>query len=386
VREKLPEEASLERARELLARIPLVDSHNDLPYVIRKDRSARGDVATYGLDQRLNHGDTDIPRLRDGMVAGQFWAAFCPTDQADPTRFTLELIQQIRDYANVHPDVFLLALRASDVARARREGKIASFIAIESGIGIGDRLEMLDVFHALGARYMTLCHNETLDWVDSATDAPRHGGLTEFGREVVRRMNRVGLLVDLSHTTSRVMHQALDISEAPVAITHSNAFALCDHPRNTPDDVLARLKANGGIVMATFVPTFINQALRDWVKPLQAHGKAPLDADWGKLTAARAARAGPPPRATLAEVCDHVEHLARVAGVDHVGIGSDFYGGPTPDGLEDSSCFPNLIAALMERGWDNRALAKLAGGNFLRVLRKVERVARHQRGQPRSRS
>jgi membrane dipeptidase len=383
---KLPGPASVERARELLARVPLVDSHNDLPYVIRKDRSARGDVAAYGLEQRLNHGDTDIPRLREGMVAGQFWAAFCPTDHADPTRFTLELIQQIRDFANVHPDVFRLASRASDVARARREGKIASFIAVESGVGIGDRLEMLDVFHALGARYMTLCHNETLDWVDSATDAPRHGGLTDFGREVVRRMNQIGLLVDLSHTTPRVMHQALDISEAPVAITHSNAFALCDHPRNTPDDVLARLKANGGIVMATFVPTFINQELRDWVKPLQTHGKAPLDADWGKLTAARATRAGPPPRATLAQLCDHVEHLARVAGTDHVGIGSDFYGGPTPDGLEDVSRFPNLIAALMERGWDDRALAKLAGGNLLRVLRKVERLARDQRGQRRRRS
>ncbi|MGL5138002.1 MAG: dipeptidase, partial [Beijerinckiaceae bacterium] len=343
----MPKAASIARARALLAQVPLVDSHNDLPYVIRKDRTAKGDVAAYGLDQRLNHGDTDLPRLREGLVAGQFWAAFCPTNQPDPTRFTLELIQLIRQMNDVHSTDFLLATRASDVARARKQGKIASFIAVESGIGIGDRLEMLDVFHALGVRYMTLCHNETLDWVDSATDAPRHGGLTDFGRDVVRRMNALGLLVDLSHTTSAVMHQALDMSVAPVAITHSNAAALCDHPRNTPDDVLVRLKANGGIVMATFVPTFIDQELRDWIRPLQTHGKAPLDADWGTLTAARASRAGPPPRATLSGLCDHVEHLAKLAGADHVGIGSDFYGGPTPVGLEDASRFPNLIAALM---------------------------------------
>lgn len=368
--------SSLARARAFLERIPLVDGHNDLPYVIRNDHPAAGDVAAYDLAKVHQEGDTDIPRLRHGLLAAQFWAAFCPTGRKDPTRFTLELIQLIRDMNARHPDVFLPALRASDVRRAKREGKIASFIAVESGVGIGDRLEMLDVFHALGARYMTLCHNETLDWVDSATDAPRHGGLTAFGRDVIRRMNRLGLMVDLAHTTPEVMHQALDISEAPVAITHANARALCDHPRNVTDDVLIRLKANGGIVMATFVPTFLSQPIRDWYRPLQTHGKAPLDRDIKPEIAAKSRLAGPPPRATLSDVCDHIAWMAQKAGLAHVGIGSDFYGGPVPDGIEDVSKFPDLIAALMERGWGEPALAGLCSGNILRVMRGVERTAK----------
>jgi membrane dipeptidase len=383
--------ATLARAREFLARTPLIDGHNDLPYVIRKDLRAQGDVTAYELAKIHQEGDTDIPRLREGGLRAQFWAAFCPSDHTDPTRFTLELIALIRDMTARHAEVFLPALKASDVAKAKREGRIASFIAVESGIGIGDRLEMLDVFHALGARYMTLCHNETLAWVDSATDAPRNNGLSPFGKNVVRRMNEIGLMVDLSHTTPEVMHQALDVSQAPVAITHANARALCDHPRNVADDVLARLKGNGGIVMATFVPTFINQQIRNWFRPLQRFGKAPLDRDIMPDIKAKTRSSGPPPRATLAEFCDHVEYMAQKAGVAHVGIGSDFYGGPTPDGLEDVSKFPNLIAALMERGWSERALAGLAGGNFLRVLREVERTSRTlkaqvQRGQPRIRS
>jgi len=371
-----PKAASLERARALLARVPLVDGHNDMPYVVRNDRTAKGDIAAFALERPHQGYDTDIPRMKAGQVGAQFWAAFCPSNQKDPTRFTLELIQIVRAMNARHPDVFLPALKASDIARARRQGKIASFIAVESGIGIGDRLEMLDVFHALGARYMTLCHNETLDWVDSATDAPRHDGITDFGRSVVRRMNALGLLVDMSHTTSKAMHDVLDTSVAPVAITHANARALCDHPRNATDDVLVRLKANGGIVMATFVPAFINQAVRDWFKPLQRHSKAPLDEDIAPKIDAKARAAGPPPRATLTEFCAHVEHLADKAGIDHVGIGSDFYGGPTPDGLEDVSKFPNVIAALMDRGWGDPALAKLAGRNFVRVLRGVEKAAK----------
>jgi membrane dipeptidase len=368
--------ATLARAREFLTRVPLVDGHNDLPYVIRRDNPAKGDVAAYDLSKVHQESDTDIPRLREGLVGAQFWAAFCPTNAADPTRFTLELIALIREMNARHPETFLPALKAADVGRARRAGRIASFIAVESGIGIGDRLEMLDIFHALGARYMTLCHNETLDWVDSATDAPRHGGLTEFGRAVVKRMNKIGLLVDLSHTTPEVMHQALDISEAPVAITHANARALCDHPRNVADDVLMRLKANGGVVMATFVPTFINQQIRDWFRPLQRFGKAPPETDITPDITAKARSAGPPPRATLSEFCDHVEYMAQKAGLRHVGIGSDFYGGPVPDGLENVSRFPHLIAALMERGWSDGALAGLAGGNILRALRGVERTAK----------
>jgi membrane dipeptidase len=367
---------TLQRAREFLARIPLVDGHNDLPYVIRRESRAGGDLATYDLTREHQETDTDIPRLKRGMVGAQFWAAFCPTNAADPTRFTLELIALIREMNTRHADVFLPALKASDIGKAKRLGKIASFIAVESGIGIGDRLEMLDIFHVLGARYMTLCHNETLDWVDSATDAPRHNGLTDFGRSVIARMNRIGLLVDLSHTTTKAMHDVLDVTAAPVAITHSNARSLCDHPRNTTDDVLARLKANGGIIMATFVPPFINQALRDWYKPLQEHGKAPLDGSMPKRIHERARREGPAPKATLAQFCDHVEHLAARAGINHIGIGSDFYGGPSPEGLEDVSKFPDLIAALMQRGWGDTALEKLASRNFIRVLRGVETTSR----------
>ncbi|MCA3565658.1 MAG: dipeptidase [Methylocystis sp.] len=368
--------ATLARARAFLERAPLVDGHNDLPYVVRKHESAKGDVAAYALERAHQETDTDIPRLKAGKAAAQFWAAFCPTQAKDPSRFTLEQIQLIRSVNALHPDVFLPALKASDIRRAKRQGKIASFIAVESGIGIGDRLEMLDIFYALGARYMTLCHNETLDWVDSATDAPRHNGLTDFGRNVIRRMNEIGLLVDLSHTTPKVMHDVLDIASAPAAITHANARTLCDHPRNVDDSVLERLKANGGIVMATFVPAFINQALRDWLKPLQTHGKTPLDADIGALIAERARRTGPAPKATLAQFCDHVDYLANKAGIDHVGIGSDFFGGATPEGLEDVSKFPDLIAALMERGWSDTALAKLAGRNVIRVLRGVEKAAK----------
>ena len=368
--------ATLARARAFLERVPLVDGHNDLPYVLRKNDRVKGDVAAYALERAHQETDTDIPRLLKGRLAAQFWAAFCPTQAEDPTRFTLELIQLIRSMNALHPDVFLPALKASDIRKAKRQGKIASFIAVESGIGIGDRLEMLDIFYGLGARYMTLCHNETLDWVDSATDAPRHNGITEFGRSVIRRMNELGLLIDLSHTTPKVMHDVLDVTSAPVAITHANARTLCDHPRNVEDSVLERLKANGGIVMATFVPTFINQALRDWIKPLQTHGKAPLDADIKALIEERAKRTGPAPRANLAGFCDHLEYMASKAGIAHVGIGSDFYGGPTPEGLEDVSKFPDLIAALMERGWSDTALAKLANRNFIRVLRGVEKSAK----------
>ncbi|MGL4637700.1 MAG: dipeptidase [Beijerinckiaceae bacterium] len=372
----MPTQKSLARARQFLERVPLVDSHNDLPYVIRKESVADGDLARYDLSKSHQNSDTDIPRMKKGLQAGQFWAAFCPTDINDPTRFTLELIALIKEMNTRHADVFLHATKASDIAKAKRLGKIASFTAVENGIGIGDRLEMLDIFDALGVRYMTLCHNETLDWVDSATDAPRHNGLTDFGRSVIQRMNKLGLLVDMSHTTPEAMHHVLDVSTAPVAITHTNARALCDHPRNVTDDVLVRLKANGGIVMATFVPTFLSQDVRDWFKPMQTWGKAPLDGSMPAIMNEKIRKVGPPPRATLAHWCDHLEYMAAKAGVDHIGIGSDFYGGPVPEGLEDVSKFPDLIAALMERGWSDANLAKLASRNFVRVMRAVEKVAK----------
>jgi membrane dipeptidase len=368
-------DAFLTKARAFLDRVPLVDGHNDMPYVLRVDSSAKGDIAAYNLANRHPETDTDIPRLIEGKVSGQFWAAYCPTNVESPAAFTLELIAMIRAIHKRHADVFLPATRPSDVAKAKRLGKIASFIGVESGVGLGDRLELLEVFHDLGVRYMTLCHNESLPWVDSATDAPRCNGLSSFGESVIQRMNELGLLIDLSHTSEPAQHRVLDLTTAPVAITHSNARALNDHPRNTTDAIIRRLKDNGGIIMATFVPTFTSQAVRDWMKPIQIHDKHPSDGSWPQRVADRTRQIGPCPKATMAEFCDHVDHLARVAGINHVGIGSDFYGGPAIDGIEDVSKFPHVIAALMERGWSEPNLAKLVSRNFLRVLRQVQKQA-----------
>ncbi len=366
----------LGRARALLDRVALVDSHNDLAWVIRRDRHAAGDVAAYGLRRRRAGRDTDIPRLLAGKVRAQFWAAFVPTAFPNPGRTGLEQIDLIERIQQLHPDVFLRATRASDIGRAARLGRIASFIGVENGAVIENSLAMLRTLHRLGVRSLTLCHNETLDWVDSATDAPKNGGLTEFGREVIREMNRLGIIIDLAHTTAEVMHQVLDISTAPVAITHANARALCDHPRNTPDDVLARLADHDAIVMATFVPDFISQAERDWLRPIEDDtGRLRPGVNLATALRARTREAGPRPHATLAQYCDHLEYLVRVAGIDHVGIGSDFFGGAAPVGLEDVSRFPHIFAEMFRRGWSERALAKIAGGNFRRVFRGVERAA-----------
>lgn len=374
----------LDHARRLLDRAPLIDGHNDLPWVIRCDGQAQGDVIAAKLDEARQGRDTDIPRLKAGGVAAQFWAAFIPTHVAHPARTTLEQIDLIKRMEAAHPDVFLPARRPGDVMRAKRAGKIASFIAVEGGAGLENSLELLRIFHDLGARYMTLCHNETLDWVDSTTDETRHGGLTDFGVAVIREMNRLGLMVDLSHTSHDAMRQALDVSRAPVLFTHCNAFALCDHPRNVPDDVLARVKGNGGIVMATFVPDFVSQASRDWMRPMKdAFGKTRADVDWTAAMARRRAELGPWPRASIGELCDHVEYMADRAGLAHVGIGSDFFGGPPVVGLEDVSKFPDLIAALIRRGWSDDALEGLMSRNFLRVFRAVERVARRLRAEER---
>lgn len=373
-------DAALDKAFALLERFALVDGHNDLPWVIRTDAHARGDVAAYDLTRVHQDGDTDIPRLREGRVAAQFWAAFIPTLTPHPGRATLEQIDTILRVNEAHPDVFLPATRASDIARAKRLGKIASFTAVEGGVGLENSLAPLRVWHAAGARLMTLCHNETLDWIDSATDVPRHGGLTAFGRAVVRELNRLGMIVDCAHVSHAAMHHVLDATTAPIVFSHSNAFALCDHPRNVPDDVLARIKGNGGLVMATFVPSFINQATRDWLRPvMDEYGKAPLNDDSDRAIAARAREVGPCPRATLEQLVAHIEHFVGIVGLRHVGIGSDFYGGTTPDGLENVSRFPYLIAELIRRGWSDDAIAGIAGRNFIRVFQAVEREGRRLR-------
>jgi membrane dipeptidase len=360
----------------LLDRAPLIDGHNDLPYVIRLNREARGDVGAYDLARVHAEGDTDIPRMQAGKLAGQFFAAYVPPKQKGPAGFALAQIALMRDILKRHADAFRPGLCADDVVAAKAEGRIALFMTIENGTALDNQLDALDAYHDLGIRLMTLCHNDTTDWCDSATDAPRHDGLTAFGKDVIRRMNRLGMVVDLAHVSPKVMHDTLDVTSAPVVWSHSNAFSLCDHPRNVPDDVLDRIKGNGGVVMATFVPDFISQASRDWHKPAKdQYGKSPEGLDHEKAEAEIAAKSGPRPKATLPQYCDHLDYLAQRIGHDHVGIGSDFFGWINPDGLEDTSVFPALIAELIRRGWSEADLEKLAGGNTLRVMRAVETAA-----------
>ena len=366
----------------MLERVPLLDGHNDLPWVIRIDAQARGDVDAYDLRRQRPKGDTDIPRLREGLVGAQFFAAFQPTGAPHAARTTLEQIDLIRRMEEAYPDAFLPARRASDVAKARRANKIASFIAVEGGVGLENALAPLRIWRAAGVRLLTLCHNESLDWVDSATDAPRAGGLNAFGRAVVGELNRLGMIVDCAHVSHDAMRRVLDAAQAPIALSHSNAFALCDHRRNAPDDVLRRLKDNGGLVMATFVPGFISQKLRDWLaRSRDRYGKAPVVADPKAALAEQEARHGPAPRATLEELADHIAYLVETAGVDHVGIGSDFFGGAQPVGLEHVGRFPHLFAELIRRGFSQAALAKLASRNFLRAMRDVERIGKRLRAE-----
>ena len=378
-----PDEAidnALSVAQGILGRAPLFDGHNDLPWVIRIDRAARGDVLAYDLSRVHEGADTDIPRLRQGMVGAQFWAAFQPTGAPHPSRTAMEQIDLIRRIEEAHPDVFLPARQASDYARAKARGKIASFIAVEGGVGLENSLSPLRIWHAAGVRLMTLCHNESLDWVDSATDAPRNGGLNAFGRAVIGELNRLGIVIDLAHTSHEAMRRVLDVTEAPVALSHSNAFSLCDHPRNTPDDVLRRLKTNGGLVMATFVPGFVSQRLRDWLRRSRdAYGKAPLAADPKAQFSEPEAKHGAAPKATLIDVADHIVRLVETAGMSHVGIGSDYFGGASPVGLESVGRFPHLFAELVRRGFSERDLEKLSSSNVLRVLRRVEVVGKRLR-------
>jgi membrane dipeptidase len=345
----------LARAKRILAETPLIDGHNDLPWAIREYEAAPRNVAAYDL-RKATPGHTDIDRLRKGMVGAQFWSVYIPFRSVEEgaAKVQLEQIDIARQIFDRYPDVFQPAYSASDIERAFGAGRIASLIGIEGGHAIENSLGALRAYYALGVRYMTLTHSGTTDWADAATDSARHDGLTEFGKEVVREMNRLGMLVDLSHVAPATMHDALDVSEAPVIFSHSSARAVTDHPRNVPDDVLRRLPKNGGIVMVTFVPGFINEKVRTWKRG-----------------------SGPEPKATLADVVAHIEHIRKVAGIDHIGIGGDFDGiDSTPVGLEDVSAYPALFAELARRGWSDEDLRKLAGENLLRVMRQAEAVAR----------
>lgn len=357
------EDPNLARARRLLRRHPLVDGHNDLPWVIRN--LAQGDVAAFDLAREHDETDTDIPKLRRGLVSAQLFAAYLPTRTANPARETLAQIDIARRIVAQHPETFLHALRASDVDRARRTGRIAVFITVENGAGLENSIAPLRIWHAAGVRVFTLCHNETLDWIDSATDAPRHNGLTDFGRAVVRECNRIGMLIDLAHVAPHAMHHVLDETQAPVVWSHSNATALCKARRNVPDDVLDRVRDNGGVVMATFIPRFLSDQPMAIVQRPGASEFA-----MGSRTD------GSAPTIGIAALCDHLAYLRDRVGEDHIGIGSDFYGGDMPVGLSDAGCFPHLFAELLRRGWKEAQLAKLAGGNVLRVLGRVERIGR----------
>lgn len=366
-------ETALAHAHALLERVPLVDGHNDLPYVLRYERNGGGDLTRARFDEDLPKRDTDIPKLKAGGLSAQFWAAYIATNTPHPLRTTLEQIDLIHRMNEAWPDVFMPAFTSADIGKAKGAGKIASFVAVEGGVALENSLEILSIFYRLGARYMTLCHNETIAWIDSTTDVKTHGGLTDFGRRVIHEMNRLGLMIDLSHTSHDAMRAVLDTTKTPVLFTHCNAFSLCNHPRNVPDDVLARIPENGGIIMATFVPDFINQASLDWMRPLKDEfGKTRHDINFQTAIPSQIEARGPKPKATLAQLADHIEYLVRFVGHDHVGIGSDFFGGPTPEGLEDVSKFPDLIAELIVRGWTDQQLEGLMSGNFVRVFAAIE--------------
>ena len=381
------EDPSLVRARRLLATMPIIDGHNDLPWEIRTSPISRMDVARYPLLTRAP-GQTDFARLRQGGVGAQFWSVYVPGEVADSgyARIQLEQIDIARRLIAMYPDHLELALGAADIPRIRRSGKVASLLGMEGGHAIENSLGALRAYYDLGVRYMTLTHNVTLDWADAAMDSTRHEGLTEFGREVVREMNRLGMIIDLSHVSPATMHDALDASRAPIIFSHSSARAILDHPRNVPDDVLARLPRNGGVVMVTFVGSFISPTMRNWSDSLE-RAVAPIADPAARREAGRAWREQHPrPQATVAELADHVEHVRRVAGIDNVGLGGD-YDGTTelPMGMEDVSGYPLLFAELIRRGWSDADLLKLAGGNALRVLQQAERVRDRMASESRTR-
>jgi len=371
-----------DKALEIHKAALLVDGHNDLPWQFRE----KGDLSFQKIDLRKDCKDlqTDIARLRKGNVGAQFWAAYVEASTAKTrtaVRDTLEQIDVIHRLVKAYPDVLEFATTADDIVRIRKAGKVASLIGVEGGHSIDNSLGVLRTLHQLGVRYMTLTHTDTLDWADSATDAPKSNGLSPFGEQVVREMNRLGMLVDLSHVSAETMRHALKVTTAPVIFSHSSAFALAEHPRNVPDDVLKLVKANGGIVMVNFYSGFITpegaQRLKNAVGVYRdLREKYPDEKE--RREAYRAWRKeNPTPRGSVHHVVDHIEHIVKVAGIDHVGLGSDFDGiDVTPVQLEDVGCFPYITQELLNRGYTAEQIHKILGGNFLRVFRAVEAAAK----------
>ncbi|TVR19282.1 MAG: membrane dipeptidase [Balneolaceae bacterium] len=382
--------AYLEQAIEILESVPLFDGHNDVPWQYRN----RVDYKFYKLDfYDTTHLSppmhTDIPRLREGLVGAQWWSVYVSANipENEAVKQTMEQIDFVHRLVVKYPDHFELALTADDVERIFEDGKIASLIGMEGGHSIANSLAVLRMFYDLGARYMTITHGRTLDWADAAGDNPRHDGLTEFGEEVIREMNRLGMLVDLSHVTPATMRDAIRVSEAPVMFSHSNALALVDHPRNVPDDVLEMTAENGGVVMVTFVETFTSEERRqffaeraayqrkvEYLNPGRPEVISQKMAEWDAENEA--------PKSTLEQVADHIDHIRDLIGVDYIGIGGDYDGIPTlPLGLEDVSTYPDLFAELLMRGYSEEDLRKIAGLNMLRVMRGAEEVSQRLRNE-----
>ena len=384
------------RVAHVLKATPLIDGHNDWAEALR-EREGEGRWTIdlrQGLGARPVPYNTDIARLRQGMVGGQFWSVWVSSElpPLEQVKQTLEQIDLIHQIVARYPGSFALARTADDVRRIHKSGRIASMIGVEGGNQIDDSLSVLRAYHDLGASYLTLTHSRTIEWADSATDNPRHNGLTPFGEAVVHELNRIGMLVDLSHVSEQTMRDALGVSKAPVIFSHSSARALDDHPRDVSDGVLKLVAANGGVVMVNFAPAYISDAYRRWSAEAAAEGTRLNAPPFGglyigqpdKAAAALAEwkRQHPAPRVTLSDVADHIEHIAKIAGVDHVGIGSDFDGveNVLPEGLGDVSTYPALLAELMRRGWSDADIAKLAGGNVLRVMARAEAVATSMKG------
>jgi membrane dipeptidase len=372
---------ALAHANRVLAGTILIDGHNDLPFTIRRAKAAPGDVAAYDLRGHAP-GQTDIPRLRAGHVGAQFWSVYIPGETTvGAARTQLEQIDIARQVIDRYPDTFRLAGSVAEIRAAHRDHRIASLLGMEGGAGLENSLGALRAYYDLGVRYMTLTHNSHTDWADSAMpETPKFGGLSPFGEKIVGEMNRLGMLVDLSHTSADTMRDALDVSKAPVIFSHAAARQLVDIPRNVPDDVIARLPANGGVLMVTFVAGFVSQDAADAMFPAMQEFYRKMNAakteEERRAVYATMQKVKLPP-VTVKDVADHIEHVVKVAGIDNVGIGGDFDGNDDwPEGLSDVSMYPNLFAELIRRGWSDADLKKLAGENVLRAMAQAEKVAR----------
>ncbi|PAX06882.1 dipeptidase [Sphingomonas lenta] len=388
-----PDPALAARVERVLARNPIVDGHNDLAWELLQQHGGKVETVdlTRDTSRLANPLQTDLPRLRRGGVGGQFWSVYIPASVTGPraVELTIEQIDIVRRFVAANPRALAFADTAADVRRIARSGRVASLLGVEGGHQIDGRLSVLRRYHDLGVRYMTLTHGRSLSWADSATDAPISGGLSAFGRQVVAEMNRIGMIVDVSHVSDATMHAVLGLTRAPVIASHSGARAIASAPRNVPDDLLRLIAANGGVVMVNFYPAFLSDQWRAWDQARGAEAKRlgvpdELYGDKAPVLLAAWDRVNPEPRVTVATVADHVEHIARVAGRDHVGLGGDYdgIGGTGPEGMKGVDGYPLLLAELARRGWSDADLGKLASGNVLRVMERVEQVAAASRGTP----